>query len=597
LSDLTIADGTPAATGSTSISLEFAAGEGGTAPLTWGQRVMWGPILWFGENSNQFNISRPLVLAASVEQGRLLAALRALIEQHQTLRSRYAEHAGEPRQRVLTSGSYELTLVHDQAEPARVIADLAAVLAKPVFDHEAEWPLRVGAAVDLAGRVTAVAFVGSHLAFDGWSFTRLVDLLLDALADDGNRVTAPVAGKPIAAVTDAVMQPLGQAAFQLSPAGQEQSRLSLRHWEQRLSVAPVSMFDFPRAETGELPIERHVLDSTAVTQAAACLAARTRTSFSSVLLCLTALILAAYNGHDTAVLKLVTGNRLDQRSREMIAINAEDAFLVFPVADVDLLTAVRQIHRSAFDSYRRSQYDPFQLHPLIAEAGRRRGATFDLSAYFNNGHRGSDWPSAGPDLEPTALGRLRRDSRYSRMDSLPKSDMKYYVAAANQGAGLCRLVVMVDTAFLPGALGEVILKGIETLLCDAVAEEVQVSEIPSRIGMVPAGRGTDWVRTSVGWVRPDEVVELVRAAAGGAETAVFARRHPDRRDIWELMAYVVGTVRPEDLHRRVLDALSARPGAAAPAEYVVCESAPRWGSGLDDWQKVTVVARGSGRLA
>ncbi len=582
MTDVTMTDGTRSA----SVTVSFAAGEDATAPLTWGQRVMWGPILWFGKEANQFNISRPLVLAAPTTPSRLVSVLRDLIERHQALRSHYVDHGDGPRQEVLAAGSHRVTIVDDDGDPARVIDDLAAALAAPLFDHATEWPLRVGAAVDTTGRLTAVALIGSHLAFDGWSFTTLVDRVLDALADGGD----VDGGEPEAKTADEdVMQPIGQAMFQLSEAGQEQSRRSLRHWEELLSTAPASMFDMPRAETGEFPMERHVLDSTAVTEAAACLATRTRTSFSSVVLSLSALILTAYNGHDTAVFKLVTGNRLDRRSREMIAINAEDAFLTFPVPDTDLLTAIRQIHRAAFDAYRRTQYDPFQLHPLITEMSRRRGVSFDLSAYFNNGHRGNDWPAAGPDLEPAHLDRLRRHSEYSRLHSLSKSDMKYYVAVSNQGERVSRLVVMVDTAYLPGALGELILRGIETLLCDVVAGEVRVSEIASRIGMAPARRGPDWVRTPAGWVRPDDVAGLVRSAAAGADTAVFPEE--DRG----LIAYVAGPIGIDDLHRRVLDALPSHPGAAAPAEYVICQTAPQSGTDADAWRAMAVVARGPGQ--
>lgn len=258
---------------------------------------------------------------------------------------------------------------------------------------------------------------------------------------------------------------------------------------------------------------------------------------------------------------------------------------------------MRQIHRSAFDSYRRTQYDPFQLIPTVARAGRRRGVTFDLSAYFNNGHRGNDWPAGDPEPDPARLNRLRAESGYWRMGSLSKSDMKYYVAATNLGDGRCRLATMLDTAYLPGSLGEVILRGIETLLCDAVAGEVRVDEIAERIGMTPAPRGSDWVRTPTGWVRPDDVALLVRAAAGGAPTAVLAQEQADSRGIRELVAYVAGPVPVEDLHRRVLDALPAYPTAAAPAQYVVCVAEPGSGTGPDGWRAAAVLARGPGRTA
>ena len=144
---------------------------------------------------------------------------------------------------------------------------------------------RVGCVRDRAGRISAVALVGSHLAFDGWAFNTLTALLRGRLTDAPSPQETPTAGSGA--------QPLAQAAFQQSTAGRQQSRLGLRHWEQGLSAAPASMFDLPRAATGDQPIERHLLDSTAVTAAATALATRTRTSFSTVLLCLTTLVLTA----------------------------------------------------------------------------------------------------------------------------------------------------------------------------------------------------------------------------------------------------------------------------------------------------------------
>ncbi|WP_320068855.1 condensation domain-containing protein [Micromonospora sp. RTGN7] len=590
MSDTTIGDAVlPAPVG-----LPFCAGEDAVGPLTWAQSVMWGPMQWFGKEANQFNIPLTLPLPEPVEQARLLAALRDLVETHQTLRTRYLERAGQPQQWVVKSGSYAVTVADDRADPVRAGDELTARLAETAFDHESEWPLRVGCVVDRDRRVTAVALVGSHLAFDGWSFQTLRDLLLGQLTAVAER--APQPGVP--ASDGGTPQPLEQAAFQQSAAGRQQSQLGLRHWEQALSAAPASMFDLPRAQTGDQPIERHLLDSAAVTVAAAALAARTRTSFSTVLLCLTTIILTAYNGHDTAAIKVIVGNRLDRRSRDLIALNTLNALLTFTVPDVDLLTAIRQLHRPAFDAYRRAECDPAAVRRVVEETRRRRGVSFDLSTYFNNGHRGSDWAPTNPDPGPTRLAELRRHSRYSRLDPLSKSDMKFMVAASNQGDGLCRLGLLVDTAYLPGPLGETIVRGIETLLCDAVTGEVRVSEVAARIGLAPARRGPDWVRTPAGWVRPDDVAELVRQAAGGAETAVFAHPPAGPSDAGELTAYVVGpAVSPQALHERVLDLLPGRTGVAAPAEYVICAAPPHSGSGPDAWRAVPATERGSGRPA
>ncbi|WP_194823227.1 condensation domain-containing protein [Micromonospora sp. S-DT3-3-22] len=578
---------TDTSTSAGTLSLTFTGDGAGTGPLTWAQSVMWGPMQWFGKEANQFNIGRALVLPAPVAPDRLTAVLRHLVETYQTLRTRYVQRADGPRQEVAATGAYDVVLVDDQGDPARVGDDLVATLTEAAFEHEAQWPLRVGCARDRAGRITAVALVGSHLAFDGWAFTTLTDLLLDRLT---GAAPAPDAAPPAGGVP----QPLAQAAFQRSPAGQQTSRLGLRHWEQGLSAAPASMFDLPTAPIGDQPVERHLLDSTAVTAAATALATRTRTSFSTVLLGLTTLILTAYNGHRTAVFKLIAGNRLDRDSRDLIALNTLDALLVHRVDDdVDLLTVIRQLHRPAFDAYRRAQCDPAEVRRVVERVGRRRGVAFDLSAYFNNGHRGSDWATPDPDPGPDRLAVLRRDSRYSRLEPLSKSDMRFYVAASNLGDGRCRLGLLVDTAYLPGALGETVIRGIETLLCAAVTEEVRVAEIAGRIGLAPARRGTDWVSTPVGWVRPQAVADLVGEVAGGVSAAALV----DPTGDGGVTVYVAGSASPQELHRRVLDALPGRPGVAAPTEYVICRSAPPAGAGPDAWRDMPVLARGPGRDA
>ncbi|WP_431923662.1 condensation domain-containing protein [Micromonospora wenchangensis] len=582
---------TDTSTSAGTLSLTFTGDGADTGPLTWAQSVMWGPMQWFGKEASQFNIGRALVPGEPVAPDRLTAVLRHLVETHQTLRTRYVQRADGPRQEVAATGAYDVVLVDDQGDPSRVGDELVATLTEAAFDHEAQWPLRVGCARDRAGRITAVALVGSHLAFDGWAFTTLTDVLLDRLTGaDPDASPSDGTVRP----ADRVPQPLAQAAFQQSPAGQQTSRAGLRHWEQGLSAAPASMFDLPTAPTGDQPIERHLLDSTAVTAAATALATRTRTSFSTVLLGLTTLILTAYNGHHTAVFKLIAGNRLDRDSRDLIALNTLDALLVHRVDDdVDLLTAIRNLHRPAFDAYRRAQCDPAEVRGVVERVGRRRGVAFDLSAYFNNGHRGSDWATPDPDPGPDRLAALRRDSRYSRLEPLSRSDMRFYVAASNLGEGRCRLGLLVDTAYLPGALGETVVRGIETLLCAAVTEEVRVAEIAGRIGLTPARRGTDWVSTPAGWIRPRAVAELVGEVAGGAAAAAFV----DPTGDGGVTVYVAASGTPEELHRRVLDALPGRPGVAAPTGYVICRSAPSPGAGPDAWRDVPVLARGSGRDA
>jgi hypothetical protein len=484
----------------------------------------------------------------------VLAVLRSLIEGHQTFRTRFVEPGREPRQQVSAVGDYEINVADDRANPKEASEDIAATLRRDAFDHEAEWPLRVGCVVDRERQVTAVALVGSHLAFDDWAFQRFADLLVRQLTEEDGRTTGPVGAGDDARA----LQPLEQAAHQASAAGQLQNQRGLRHWERGLATAPPSMFDMPRAEAGDLPIERYVLDSAAVTAAATALAQQTGTSVSTVLLCLTALVLAAYTAHDGCTLKLIAGNRFSRSQQDLIALNTLDACLNATIDDTDLRTAVKRVHALALEAYARAQCDPLAVSQLITETGRRRGVSFDLSAYFNSLRTVSDWQATAGDLTPAGLAELRRGSRFSSLAPLSKSDMKFFLTALDRGGGVSRLHLLADTAYLPAPVGETFLRGIETLLCDAVASEV--------------GTG--------GWVDLEAVRQLVSQAAAGATVAVFARAADgESGPAPGVMAYVgSASIPPQALHETVLNLLAGRTGVVAPQEYVIGAAPPRGSS-------------------
>jgi Condensation domain len=571
-------------TASAVVRLSFSTGQDAAAPLTWAQRTMWGPMKWFGQEANQFNLARALVLPRPVGQDRVLAVLRSLIEGHQTFRTHFVEAGGEPRQQVSAAGDYEINVADDRANPKEASEAIAATLRRDAFDHAAEWPLRAGYVVDAERKATAVAVVGSHLAFDLWAFQRLAALLLRLLTDEEG-VTSGPAG-PAGTPDDAASQPLEQAAYQGSAAGERQNQRGLRHWERGLSAAPASMFDLPRAAAGDLPIERYLLDSAAVTAAAATLAQRTGTSVPTVLLCSTALALTAYQAHERCALKLIAGNRLSRRQQGLVALNALDAFLSAPIDDTDLLTAIKRVHGLALEAYSRAECDPLAVSALIREVGRRRGVSFDLSAYFNSVQTGRDWQTAAADINPAKLAELRGGSLFSSLAPLPKSDMKFFLTAADRGRGVCRLHLLVDAAYLPAPVGETILRGIETLLCDAVAGEVGTREVAARTGITPVRRGQAWVRTPVGWVDLEAVGQLVSDAAPGAKVAVFAQGDGESGAAPGITAYVAGAPTPPPaLHETVLDLLPGRTGVAAPREYVIC-AAPPDGPSRTAWEAI-----------
>ncbi|WP_034260990.1 condensation domain-containing protein [Actinospica robiniae] len=586
----------PAASGTTA-ALAFDAGaEEQTAPLTWGQLSMWMPMQWFGEQANQFNLKAAAQLPEPVAPDRAADALRTLIEAHQATRTHFVPGPDGPRQMVAARGCMTVHTV-PQAPDAQTATDaLTARLAATAFDHATQWPVRLGWVVDGRGMVTGIVLVVSHLAFDGWALERLTEELLDLLRNTG----------PAERPAERRWQPLDQAGFERSAEGLRKNALTLRHWRERLAVVPASMFDLPGTQAGAQPVEKYRLDTAALVPAVRVLAGRTRTTASTVLLCVSALILAAYTGQDGYRFKLIVGNRHDRNSRELLTITTQDGLLALPVEDVDLISAIKAAYRPMLAAYQRGQCDPLALDALIAEAAHARGVSFDLSAYFNDKRTVNTW-TAWPGPAPTRaeFDRLRADSRFAHVASMPKSDMKYCVGVADAGGDRARLTLLADTAFLPRPVGEAVLRGIESLVCDAAgSQDVGVREIAQRIGLEPPARGVDWTRSPAGWIRPAAIADLIRTAAAGAPAAVFpgavGSGVPGGS---ELTAYIAadGTAHtPERLHRRVMGLLPGVPGAAAPSWYVVCDRPPTDAAGRATegaWQAQPGLAEGSGRAA
>ncbi|WP_344076879.1 condensation domain-containing protein [Luedemannella helvata] len=564
----------------TSRRVTFAAGESVVAPLAWGQYAIWKPLQWFGDETQSFNLTRSFTLADGVTEDRFADGVRRLVEEHASLRTRFV--AGE--QHIAGAGELGVALHPlDGADPAERAAEIATSMAADSFDLTSEWPVRIAGIVSPEGHVVAVSLVASHVGVDSWALVSLGDDLRDLL-EAPERTPAP------AVRWDA----LRQLEFEASPAGKRVESSSLSHWAARLRLAPASMFDFPQAPSDGLPIHRYRLVSRAVAAAAPIVATRSRASVSTVLLTVAASWLAAYCGHDTAAFQLIAGNRFDPQSRALRAPTAQDGLFVLPVPDGDLSAAARTVLPIAARGYLNARYHPERLAELKAEIGAARGVRFDLSAYFNDVRRDGDWAPPLPDATPADLAALREQSTFTQFPSLPRHDMKFMVNFNYLGAEGCGILLLTDARYLPAPAGERFLRGLELILCTAVHEELTVAEAVQLVGVEPAARDADWVRTATGWVHVPAARALLADAVPDRPTAVFCRPAADP-ELTELVGYVAGDA-PEslvDLHRRVVAALPERPGVATPDEYVVCR-APQ-GVAEADWAASAVLSRGSGR--
>lgn len=560
----------------------FSAGEDARVPMTWGQRAIWEPLQWFGHDTAQFNNQRSITLARPVSVECFMGAVRALAERHQALRTHFA--AGE--QHIAGSGDYTVELCHGDVTDAVAVA--ARLAARP-FDLESEWPARIAAIRGEAGLVTAAAIATSHVAMDGWALDRFTAELA-ALLDGRDGTQGPT------------WEPLDQVGFETSARGQRVSAAAIAHWRAGLALMPPTMFDFPATPACGPPVHRYLLESAAVSAAAPVLARRTRTSVPTVLLTVTALLLAARTGHDMCALQVIAGNRVRHRHRLLCAPTAQNGLMVLPVPrDASLAGAVREAARPATEAYLQGHYDPADLAAVRAEIETARGARFDLSAYFNFHHHTARWAqpqsrAALPSAE--GLARLRGQTRLTRLAPLARHDMKFYVNVTGRpGSPEAALLLLANTEYLPEPTGERILRGIETLLCEALAREVTVAEIAGLAGLAPAHRGEGWCQTGAGWAHLPTVAGLVRQATGDPGAAVFHRPATDAEPAG-LVAFTRAATDPlEVVHRRVMGALSDETCAIAPAWYVITRQAPGDPASLAAWDALPAVASGTGRPA
>ena len=577
-----------------SLTVDFEAAAGGTAPLTWGQLNIWRPLQWFGENgSAAFNVTRTFLLDAPVPETTVAASLRRLVERHQATRTHFrpgADGVDRPSQHVQRTGTYLVDVVRCPAGEVGATAEaLAGQLAERPFRLPEEWPLRFGL-VELDsepdGPVAAIAVAASHVATDGAALDRLI---ADWAASLTSAEDAP--GED--------WQPLDQAAYEQSDRGRQANDRALDRWRTLLSSIPASMFDLPPGPGEPVPFQRWELRSAAVSTAAQALGARTGASASTVLLTTCALVLNAITGHDTAALQLIAANRYTARQQALVAAAAQDGLFVLRTESGDLVSTIRRAYRLATEAYFYAQYDPDALAALKAEVQLERGVHLDLSAYFNDARRGQEWPTPSPDeCTRPALERLRAGSELVASGAFDRHDMRFYALVQHAPNG-CRLSLLADTRYVPVATIQAALRGIEVLLCEAVVDEVDVGSIADLAGLPPPPPHLEWVPTAGGRAHPAAVADAVRSALGlddlDAEVAI--------QPTGALAAYLSADALERsgvgvdlgEAHRRVVAALAETPpGTVAPTLYVVCRGRPT-DPGPDGWRRLPVVTQATGR--
>ncbi|WP_051473471.1 non-ribosomal peptide synthetase [Saccharomonospora piscinae] len=215
-------------------------------PLSHAQQRLWLLYQLDGPTPNH-NIRIALRLRGPLDVAALEAALRDVVDRHETLRTVVAEDEQGPCQRVLTDVRPGLSLI--QTEEKWLPGQLSEAARHP-FALDTEIPVRASLFSCSATEHTLLIVV-HHIAFDGWSMRPLVVDLADAYAAR-RAATAPNWSEPPLRYSDYTL-------WQREVLGGERTEGSvlaeqLRYWKTALAGLPEELrlpADRPRPVTGE----------------------------------------------------------------------------------------------------------------------------------------------------------------------------------------------------------------------------------------------------------------------------------------------------------------------------------------------------------
>jgi amino acid adenylation domain-containing protein len=133
--------------------------------------------LWFIEQlhpeTSAYNMSYALRMHGHLRVGALSFSLGEIVRRHESLRTRFAEDGGKPRQEVMDVGTFGLREVdlrgdREVEEREEVLRELMAEEAERPFDLQVG-PLFRATLVRLGEREHALMMITHHIVSDGWS--------------------------------------------------------------------------------------------------------------------------------------------------------------------------------------------------------------------------------------------------------------------------------------------------------------------------------------------------------------------------------------------------------------------------------------------
>jgi hypothetical protein len=315
------------------------------------------------------------------------------------------------------------------------------------------------------------------------------------------------------------------------------------------------------------------LSSVAAAMAVRQVAARTRTSRSSVVLAAICAVVARRANYPELVFSVSSSNRFLRQLVNYVGVLIQSSIATVGIGGRSFDELAGHTWTAVMEANRHGRYDAAKRAAMDKLTEYERGLRLTYEDPMFNNLVPESWSglTAGVEFQPeeidVALARTEL-----RWRPLPASgtltQFRLY-----QIEGCLRLHVWTgDAGLMPRAEVESVLLAVERLLVAAAHDDVAGGRMPELIGLEPLAGTSDRILVDSCWVDVADVQRLVDDAVSPAVAHVFAsaRGRP-------LVAHMVATdaVRtPEQAHARCMAVLARHPAAITPRHYVICRTAP-----------------------
>ncbi len=545
-----------------SIPVKFTGERAGEGPLTLGQLNVYS---WVTPDDVYAILCVELPVPAVVSADDVAEAAGVLIARHESLRTTYVP-GEQPRQRVAGTGVQLLevcTLGEGQWGP-RDRPAVAEALIQWLRDSPGpgQCPVRVAVATAPGDRVIACAAALSHLAMDHDAIEILKRDFAGLLSDPARRQARP-GGR--------AHQPLDQAELEATPAERRRADAALDYLREQSRRMPRCLYALPGARpSGEsLAVE---LSSAAAAMAVRRIAARARTSRSSIVLAAISAVIARRAGYDELVFPIVSSNRFERHLVNYVGSLAQACVATIETTGKSFDELARHTWTAVMQASRHGRYDTTIRDAMDRLTEHERGLCLSYGPLFNSLVPES-WSglTAGVEFAPERIGAAlpRTELRWRPM---PFSTMPIRITLS-QIDGCLRLDAWSgDTGLMPRTEVESVLLAAERLLAAAAHGNVTADQIPTLVGLEPLTGTPGRIMVDHCWVDIADVQRLVQDATTPAIARVFPSAG-GRQLVARLTA--TSTIRtPQQAHTRCMAALPHHPTAITPRHYDICPTAP-----------------------